>query len=332
MGSRSVFFGHHLDNEGEPVAGASVYVYDQHTEDLISPTIYLEDSDHPTLSASTQSNPITTATDGGYAIWLADPAKVDIKIVTPGGLLQDVERTIVVNRTPNDSRVFAETIGDGVATDFTVTHNLSTTDVVVNVYKVSTGAQVEPDITRTSEDVVTIAFTSAPATDEFRVVVAGTVGAGAPFPKVAYHWQQNPGIVLANDGRTFEFNPDAANSYDEIGGFWHGNGFDFGDADGGIYQYTLSVEVPNGATGWLRFLPYGLMQARENAVRFQASNQTGGTHAAISGTVIAKAAQDGIGYFTITNSSATDAFTVSGAVELTVVKLRGPDGFGDFPW
>lgn len=182
MGTRSVFFGHHLDSEGEPVAGAAVYVRNQHADestidDLIAATIYLEDSDHPTLSASTQANPITTAADGSYAIWLAEPAKVDLKIVTPGGLLQNVNRTVVVNRVPNDGPsmvTYAETIGDGVATSFAVAHGLGSKDVNVDVYKVSTGATVEPDIVRTDNDTVTVSFLTAPSSNEYRVTVVGS--------------------------------------------------------------------------------------------------------------------------------------------------------------
>lgn len=65
------------------------------------------------------------------------------------------------------------TIGDTSATSFTCTHNLGTTDVVVGVYKVSTGDEWLVDITRTSTSVVTVAFATAPSTNEYKVVVIG---------------------------------------------------------------------------------------------------------------------------------------------------------------
>lgn len=181
MGIRAHFVDHHLDNKGEPIAGAAVYVRDQHADpalidDLIAATIYENDSDHASPNA-TLANPFLTDADGKYEIFLAEPARVDLKIVTPGGLLQDETRTVDVTKTPNDGASltsFSETIGDGAETSFVVEHGLGTLDVTVDVFKVSTGATVEPDILRTSVDEVTVEFTSAPSADEYRVVVVGS--------------------------------------------------------------------------------------------------------------------------------------------------------------
>lgn len=70
-------------------------------------------------------------------------------------------------------RKFAQTIGTGAATSIAVTHGLNTQDVMVEVYEVATGATVECDVTRTSTSQVTLAFTTAPATNSLRVVVQG---------------------------------------------------------------------------------------------------------------------------------------------------------------
>jgi hypothetical protein len=70
-------------------------------------------------------------------------------------------------------RKFAASIGDGAATSYNVDHNLGTTDVQVQVFQISDGAQIEPDITRTTTNRVVIAFTTAPTTNQFRVVVQG---------------------------------------------------------------------------------------------------------------------------------------------------------------
>lgn len=64
----------------------------------------------------------------------------------------------------------AQTIGDGVATSIAVTHNLGTTDCVVQVFQVSDGAEVIADVTRTDANTVTLTFGTAPATDQYRVV------------------------------------------------------------------------------------------------------------------------------------------------------------------
>ena len=54
-----------------------------------------------------------------------------------------------------------------------VTHDLGTLDVLVQVYEVSSGAQVECDVTLTSTTVVTLGFATAPTTGQYRVVILG---------------------------------------------------------------------------------------------------------------------------------------------------------------
>lgn len=77
--------------------------------------------------------------------------------------------------TPGNLRATerAETItGNGSATSFTITHNIGTKDLIVQVYDVSDGCQVHPDITRTSTSVVTLDFGKAPtASDNYRVLI-----------------------------------------------------------------------------------------------------------------------------------------------------------------
>ena len=55
----------------------------------------------------------------------------------------------------------------------TITHNLGTLDVVVAVYEVSSGAQVEPDVAVTSVNVVTLTFATAPTSGQYRCVIVG---------------------------------------------------------------------------------------------------------------------------------------------------------------
>jgi hypothetical protein len=68
---------------------------------------------------------------------------------------------------------FSQSIGDGSTTSFVLTHGLNSLDVVVQVYANSGGAQVEADVTHTSTTQVTIAFATAPTTNQYRVVVLG---------------------------------------------------------------------------------------------------------------------------------------------------------------
>ena len=69
---------------------------------------------------------------------------------------------------------YATTIGDGSATQYTVTHNLNTQDVLVVVYRTS-GAYdvVNTDVENTTVNSCTIRFAAAPSSGAFKVVVLG---------------------------------------------------------------------------------------------------------------------------------------------------------------
>lgn len=71
------------------------------------------------------------------------------------------------------TRKFAQTIGDGTATQYTITHNLNTNDVHVSVYRVATGDDVIIDVERISVNAVRITSASAVATNSLRVVIVG---------------------------------------------------------------------------------------------------------------------------------------------------------------
>lgn len=71
------------------------------------------------------------------------------------------------------TRKHAETLGSS-ATSYTVTHNLGTTDVTVQIFEAAIPfAQVEADVQRSNANAVVINFASAPAAGEYRVVVVG---------------------------------------------------------------------------------------------------------------------------------------------------------------
>lgn len=71
------------------------------------------------------------------------------------------------------ARKYSTNVGNNSNTSFTVTHNLGTKDVTVQVYTVSDGTQVEVDVTRTTTSAISVAFAVAPTTDQYRVVVIG---------------------------------------------------------------------------------------------------------------------------------------------------------------
>jgi len=69
---------------------------------------------------------------------------------------------------------FAASVGNNALTSIAVTHNLGTTDVVVMVKEVAGGlAVVYPDVVITDTNNVTVVFTIAPTTNQYRVIVIG---------------------------------------------------------------------------------------------------------------------------------------------------------------
>lgn len=80
--------------------------------------------------------------------------------VTPEGLKKFV-----------GDRKFKTSIGDGTETSIPVTHNLGTTDVIVQLFDVSSGDTVYADVVRTSINVVTVDFGTAPALNDVRILI-----------------------------------------------------------------------------------------------------------------------------------------------------------------
>jgi hypothetical protein len=92
-----------------------------------------------------------------------DTGTDDLRIVTPLKLANWSGRV----------RKFAQTIGDGTATSFILTHNFNTLDVNVEVYRNSGNYDtVLAEVQRTSVNAVTVIFNSAPAANAFRVLVS----------------------------------------------------------------------------------------------------------------------------------------------------------------
>ena len=69
-------------------------------------------------------------------------------------------------------RNYATNIGNGSLTEFTITHNLNTRDVITSVYDNTTYKNIkEHNITNTTTNTVSVSFNTAPGTNAYRVVV-----------------------------------------------------------------------------------------------------------------------------------------------------------------
>lgn len=71
------------------------------------------------------------------------------------------------------TRKYVEQIGDGVALNWPITHDLGTREVNVQVYDAASYDTVEADVVRTSDTVVTVSFASPPPAGAFKVVIVG---------------------------------------------------------------------------------------------------------------------------------------------------------------
>jgi hypothetical protein len=69
-------------------------------------------------------------------------------------------------------RKYAANVGDGSNTSYTISHNLGTRDVIVSVYDNSSPyAEVICDVQHTSTTAITLLFSVAPTSNQYRVVV-----------------------------------------------------------------------------------------------------------------------------------------------------------------
>ena len=70
------------------------------------------------------------------------------------------------------TRKFAQLLSTS-ATAYTITHNLGTLDVIVQVYLVADGSEVSVDNLRATTNTVTLNFATAPSINAYRVVILG---------------------------------------------------------------------------------------------------------------------------------------------------------------
>jgi hypothetical protein len=109
-------------------------------------------------STYTAGNGLTLATND-FAVGAGTGISVSADAVA-------IDTTVVV-------RKFSSTIGDGVASSYTVTHNLNTQDVHVQVREVATNNLIECDVQANAVNTVVIGFAALIATNSYRVTVFG---------------------------------------------------------------------------------------------------------------------------------------------------------------
>jgi len=94
-----------------------------------------------------------------------------IQLATDAEVEAGTNATKAVTPSSLKAREFKTEIGDGSATSYTVTHNLGTRNVIVQLYDASSYDTVYADVTRTDSDTITIGFTSAPSSNDIVVLI-----------------------------------------------------------------------------------------------------------------------------------------------------------------
>ena len=150
-------------------------------QELEGATIYILEGTTKAGTSWTQSNHYLTSFADQTWVQLAGPGTftegngIDITsnvisavagtgiTVTSGGI--NIDTATVVTK-------YAANVGNGSSQAITVTHNLNTRDVIVSVYDNSSPyAEVVCDVEHTSTTAITLNFTVAPTSNQYRVVV-----------------------------------------------------------------------------------------------------------------------------------------------------------------
>jgi hypothetical protein len=151
--------------------------------ELIGATIYIQEGTTKAGTSWSQSNHYLTSFAGqtwvqiaGVGIYTAgNGININDNIIsadagtgiTVTGAGINIDTTVVVTK-------YAANVGDGTNTSYTITHNLGTKDVIVSVYDNSSPfAEVICDVQHTSTSAITLLFSVAPTSNQYRVVVHG---------------------------------------------------------------------------------------------------------------------------------------------------------------
>jgi hypothetical protein len=151
--------------------------------ELIGATIYIQEGTTKAGTSWSQSNHyLTSFADqdwvqiAGVGIYTAGNgiAIVDNVISADAGTGITVDGSGINIDTATVVTKYAANVGNGSATSYTITHNLGTKDVIVSVYDNSTPfAEVVCDVQHTSTTAITLLFSVAPTSNQYRVVVHG---------------------------------------------------------------------------------------------------------------------------------------------------------------
>jgi len=86
--------------------------------------------------------------------------------------LAETSATGLTTSTPTLARISSQTLTTS-ATSYTLTHNLGTEDVIVQVFDTTSKETVHADVARATTNTVTVEFATAPSANAYKVVITG---------------------------------------------------------------------------------------------------------------------------------------------------------------
>lgn len=123
------------------------------------------------------TDPVTWAVFGATVPDASDTVKGKVELATTAETSTGTDTTRAVTpsglaNSTHAAKRYAVAFGDGSNTSYTITHNLNSEDVEVEVYRNSGNKdKVICEVRRTSVNAVQLVFNTAPTTNQYRVVV-----------------------------------------------------------------------------------------------------------------------------------------------------------------
>lgn len=155
---------------------SAAYATDADRLDSQHGTYYLERANHTgTQLASTISNFDSQVRAIRIDQMAAPTAPVSLGSQKITNLATPTSSADAVNKSYVDSLGYNASVGNGVLTTITVTHNLNSRDILVNVWQTSPPyGRVECDIVADTVNSIQLSFMSAPTNNQYRVCVRKT--------------------------------------------------------------------------------------------------------------------------------------------------------------
>jgi hypothetical protein len=148
------------------VIGTDVQAYNASLASISASTYVGDDSITTlgTITTGTWNGTTIAIANGGTSATTAADARTNLAATTSGTTSAPVLARIAKQ---------GNTAHSGGVSTTTVTHNFGTTDVIVQVYQVSTGETVIADVVRTNSNTVTVTINGTVDTNEYTIVVTG---------------------------------------------------------------------------------------------------------------------------------------------------------------